>query len=204
VGKAQTSYGGQPTRHEGAKIGVSSFWADFNGADLSGLDLYQGKPGAGFTGIDLIGADLRSANLKGTHLAWADLTGATLSGADLQENGIRCWIYYEDLRTGGKQWDEIYKAIKTHDKLLLVFSAASVKSEWVEDEVNAALAEERERGKLVLFPIRIDDAEMDTEEAWAARVRNSRHIGNFTRWSDQDVYKRAFERLLRDLRTAND
>ena len=77
--------GGQPTRHEGAKIGVSSFWADLNGTDLSGVDLYQGKPGAGFTGIDLLGADLRDATLRGTNLAWADLTGATLSGADLRD-----------------------------------------------------------------------------------------------------------------------
>ena len=102
--------------------------------------------------------------------------------ADLQENGVRCWIYYEDLETGEKQWDAIYRAIKSHDKLLLVCSAASVESEWVEDEVNAALAEERARGNPVLFPIRIDDAVMETEQPWAARIRNSRNIGDFTRW----------------------
>lgn len=328
---------GQPTRHEGAKIGVSGFWADLSGADLSGVDLYQGKPGAGFTGIDLIGADLRDANLRGVNLAWANLTGATLrdadlrdaalgsarlhgvnlSGADLsganiagadflmanlegtmltganlyetvfsdtdltgamgldacqhsgpctvdhrtllsyeplpvaflrgcglpeplitaalgfrresaqfyscfiscsskdrqfterlhadlQSNGLRSWIYFEDLRTGEKQWDAIYKAIKTHDKLLLVCSAASVESEWVEDEVNAALAEERGRGEPILFPIRIDDAVMGTGEPWAVRIRNSRHIGDFTRWSHTDAYEKSLERLLRDLLAANE
>jgi hypothetical protein len=124
--------------------------------------------------------------------------------ADLQDNGIRCWIYFEDLRTGEKEWDAIYKAIEEHDKLLVVFSAASVESEWVEDEVNAAFAKERERGEPVLVPIRIDDTVMTTEEPWAARIRNSRHIGDFTRWSDYDAYEKAFERLLRDLRADNE
>jgi hypothetical protein len=71
------------TRHAGAKIGVSSFYADLREADLSGADLYQGKAGAGRTGADLIGADLRGANLRGAKLGWANLTGATLANADL-------------------------------------------------------------------------------------------------------------------------
>ena len=72
-----------PTRHEGAKVGVSGFWADLSCADLHGVDLYQGKPGGGLSGIDLIGADLRQSDLPFAKLAWANLTGATLAGADL-------------------------------------------------------------------------------------------------------------------------
>jgi hypothetical protein len=39
----------------------------------------------------------------------------------------------------------------------LILSKSSIESEWVEDEVNKAFAEERERGGTILFPIRIDD-----------------------------------------------
>ena len=76
---------------------------------------------------------------------------------------------------------------------------------WVEDEVESALEKERkakERGeeRTVLFPIRLDSAVMDTDAAWAASIRRTRHIGDFTEWKDHDSYQKAFDRLLRDLK----
>ena len=59
-----------------------------------------------------------------------------------------------------------------------------------------------EQEALVLFPIRIDDAVMETDVEWAARIRRTRHIGDFTRWKVHDTYRMAYERLLRDLKTA--
>ena len=61
-------------------------------------------------------------------------------------------------------------------------SADSIDSDWVEDEVTIALEEERTRKHTVLFPIRIDDAVMETDKAWAAKVRN-RH-GDFRAWGE--------------------
>jgi hypothetical protein len=88
-----------------------------------------------------------------------------------------------------------------HDKLLLVLSEASVSSQWVEQEVETALAKEREQeGRAVLFPIRIDDAVLESEAGWPALLRNTRNAGDFTSWKDHDSYSRAFERLLRDLK----
>jgi hypothetical protein len=56
------------------------------------------------------------------------------------------------------------------------------------------------RGKeLVLFPIRVDDAVMETPEPWARRLRDQRNVGDFRRWKDHDAYKQSFERVLRDL-----
>jgi hypothetical protein len=42
---------------------------------------------------------------------------------------------------------------------------------------------------------------MGAKEAWAASIHRQRHIGDFTDWKNHDSYRRAFERLLRDLRT---
>jgi hypothetical protein len=53
-------------------------------------------------------------------------------------------------------WDAIDEAIRHRDKLLLILSKASIASEWIEDEVNKAYAEERSRKDTVLFPIRMD------------------------------------------------
>ena len=84
--------------------------------------------------------------------------------------------------------------------MLLILSENSVLSQWVGDETEAAFERERREGRTVLFPIRIDDAVMDSDKAWAATVRRTRHVGDFTRWKDHDSYRKAFDRLLRDLK----
>jgi hypothetical protein len=122
---------------------------------------------------------------------------------DLQAAGVRCWFAPEDLKIGDRFRDEIESAIRMHDKLLIVLSEHSVQSEWVASEVEGAFEREhRDRGRLVLFPVRLDDAVMDTPQAWAADIRRRRHIGDFSGWKDHDSYKRAFDRLVRDLRAA--
>jgi len=118
--------------------------------------------------------------------------------ADLQNHGIRCWFAPHDMPIGGKILDEIDSAIRLRDKVLLILSEHSIESDWVEDEVTKAFEEERKRGQTVLFPIRLDDAVMDTDEAWAAKLR-ARHIGDFTRWKEHDEYQKSFARVLRDL-----
>jgi hypothetical protein len=122
--------------------------------------------------------------------------------ADLQNNGVRCWFAPHDLPIGAKTWDAIDEAIKLRDKLLLILSNDSIESDWVEDEVQKAFAEERERKHPILFPLRIDDAVRDTPEPWARKLWDQRHIGDFRQWKDHDAYKRSFERVLRDLKRA--
>jgi uncharacterized protein YjbI with pentapeptide repeats len=121
--------------------------------------------------------------------------------ADLQANNVRCWLATEDLKIGDRFRQRIDESIRLHDKLLLILSEHSVKSRWVEDEVESALERERRDKRLVLFPIRIDDAVMHTDAAWAASIRRTRHIGDFTLWKDHDAYQKAFDRLLKNLRT---
>jgi uncharacterized protein YjbI with pentapeptide repeats len=122
--------------------------------------------------------------------------------ADLQNKGVRCWFAPHDMPIGGKILDTIDEAIRLRDKVLLILSEHSIKSDWVEDEVTKGFAEERRRGHTVLFPVRLDDAVMDTGEAWAVKLRDQRNIGDFRRWKDHAGYKRSFERVLRDLKRA--
>jgi hypothetical protein len=119
--------------------------------------------------------------------------------ADLQDKGVRCWFAPHDLTIGSKVLDEIESAIRLRDKVLLILSEHSIKSAWVEAEVMKAIEEEGKRGQTVLFPIRIDDAVMDTAAAWAAMLRRMRKMGDFRKWHDHTAYKAAFERMLRDL-----
>jgi hypothetical protein len=82
----------------------------------------------------------------------------------------------------------------------VVLSEHSIHSAWVEKEVEMAFEEEGKRQKTVLFPVRLDAAVMETDQAWAADIRRTRHIGDFENWKDHDAYQQAFERLLRDLK----
>lgn len=120
--------------------------------------------------------------------------------ADLQTNRVRCWFAPEDLRIGDRLRSSFDEAIRLHDKLLVILSESSVKSSWVEKEVETAFEKERHEERAVLFPIRLDDAVMETGEAWAADIRRTRHIGDFRGWKNHDSYKKAFDRLLRDLK----
>jgi hypothetical protein len=121
--------------------------------------------------------------------------------ADLQNKGIRCWFAPEDLKIGEKFRVTIDEAIRVYDKLLIVLSDQSVQSEWVEKEVETAFEKERHQKRLMLFPIRLDDAVMKAEAGWAADIRRSRHIGDFREWRDHDAYVKSLERLIRDLKS---
>ena len=120
--------------------------------------------------------------------------------ADLQDAGVRCWFAPEDMKIGEKIRPAIDTAIRLRDKLLVILSDTSVYSQWVETEVETALAEERNRNNIVLFPIRIDQSVLDTTAVWARQIRETRHIGDFTGWKNHDTYQKAIERLLKDLK----
>lgn len=122
--------------------------------------------------------------------------------ADLREEHVQCWFAPEHLQIGDKFRTRIDKEIRARDKLLLILSKNSVKSPWVEDEVEAAFEKERQQNRPVLFPIRLDDAVMKTRRPWAAAVRRIHHMGDFRHWENRDRYNEAFTRLLRDLKPA--
>jgi hypothetical protein len=132
--------------------------------------------------------------------AHQDETPARRLHADLQDRGVRCWFAPEDMKIGDKIRARIDEAIYLQDKLLLLLSKHSLASAWVEDEVEAALEKEQRQQRKVLFPVRLDESVMQTSEAWAAKLRRTRHIGNFTNWTDPQAYQQAFDRLLRDLK----
>jgi uncharacterized protein YjbI with pentapeptide repeats len=129
-----------------------------------------------------------------------DVAFAERLHADLQNKGVRCWFAPHDMPIGAKIIDALDEAIRLRDKVLLILSEGAIASDWVEGEVTRALDEERTRKQVVLFPVRLDDAVMQTSEAWARLLRGQRHIGDFTRWKEPDSYQKNFERLMRDLR----
>jgi uncharacterized protein YjbI with pentapeptide repeats len=119
--------------------------------------------------------------------------------ADLQNQGVRCWFAPHDLRPGTPIVRGIEEAIHLHEKLLLILSKDAVMSNWVQQEVEAALYKEATTRQEILFPIRLDNTILESETLWAQRLR-TRHIGDFTNWQDDADYQQAFTALLRHLK----
>jgi hypothetical protein len=163
--------------------------------------------GAGFsdTAIEYLPAILSSTSIQFHSLFISysshDATFAHRLHADLQKEGVRCWFAPQDMKIGDKVRSRIGEAIHLQDRLLLILSEHSVSSDWVEHEVEIALARERRDKRTLLSPIRLDNAILERPyTGWAALVQNERHIGDFTNWNDYDCYQIAFNKLIHDLK----
>jgi uncharacterized protein YjbI with pentapeptide repeats len=123
-------------------------------------------------------------------------------GEDLQREGIRCWYAPEEMKMGDAIRQQVDQLIRIQDKLLVVLSKFSVESPWIQKEVAAALAEERNRKRTVLFPLRLDNDRMDTEKDWLSNLQESRQIYDFSAWENWEAYYTQFNHLLGDLKTS--
>jgi hypothetical protein len=54
--------------------------------------------------------------------------------------------------------------------------------------------------KQILFPLRLDEAVLQSRRAWVRSLRYHRHIADFTGWKQHDTYLEQFERLLSHLK----
>jgi hypothetical protein len=128
--------------------------------------------------------------------------------ADLQAKGVRCWFAPHDIQGGKKIHEQIDEAIRLHDKLLLILSEDSMKSEWVKTELAKARKREVKDGKRVLFPVRL--VPFDVLRDWecfdadsgkdSAREIREYFIPDFSNWKEHDSYQTAFQRLVKDLK----
>ncbi len=126
----------------------------------------------------------------------------------MQQEHLRVWYAPEDMKGGKKTHEQIDQAIRVHDKLLLVISEESMKSEWVETEIYKARQREVSENCRVLFPVRLVSMEKicawkcfdaDTGKNMDREIREY-HIPDFTEWKDHDKFEGEFAKLLRDLK----
>lgn len=131
--------------------------------------------------------------------------------SDLQAKDVRCWFAPHHIKSGKKIHDQIDEALRVYDKLLLIISESSMKSEWVGTELAKARRLELKEKRQMLFPIGLATYEQirqwecfdaDTGKDSAREIREY-FIPDFSSWNtDPASYTKAFDHLLRDLRTA--
>lgn len=121
-------------------------------------------------------------------------------GDDLQREGVRCWYAPEEMKMGDAIRQQVDQLIRIQDKLLVVLSKFSVESPWIQKEVAAAIEEERNRKKTILFPVRLDNG--DTEKDWLRALQKTHPIYDFTAWQNWEAYFTQFSRLVDDIKVA--
>jgi hypothetical protein len=119
---------------------------------------------------------------------------------DLQREGIRCWIAPEEMKMGDAIRQEVNQLIRIQDKLLVVLSKFSIESPWIQKELQAARAEERNQNRPVLFPLRLANSGMDAEKKWLANLQQTHQTYDFTAWENWEAYYNQFYLLVNDLK----
>jgi hypothetical protein len=82
--------------------------------------------------------------------------------ADLIRHGVRPWVDEAEILPGESIVAKVSEALDTTEAVAIVLSRASVASEWVKREVNAALASMLSGRRIRLIPLVIDDCDVPT------------------------------------------
>lgn len=114
----------------------------------------------------------------------------------LKGKGIRFWRDAHHA-TAGRLERQIDRAIRLNPTVLLILSEHSVQSDWVQHEARLARKLEIETKRDVLCPVALDDSWKDCK--WPVRLREQimeYNILDFSKWRDEDEFRRTFSRLL--------
>jgi uncharacterized protein YjbI with pentapeptide repeats len=139
----------------------------------------------------------------------ADKSFARRLYARLIAQGIRCWLDEHQVLPGQKIYTEVDRGIRLWDKVLLCCSKDSLRSWWVENEIQIAFEKEQQLRRqregeevLALIPLNLDGYLFGGE--WKSGLRTeirSRLAADFTGWeTDNSKFEAAFEKLVRALR----
>lgn len=125
----------------------------------------------------------------------------------LMKEGVNVWLDRHDMVAGSIQ-DQVWRAIQVYHVVVLVLSEASIRSDWVENELDMARTKEKTEGRSVLCPIALDEMWKEKVAAADGPGDPSRHLWltltqklvvDFSAWRTVQ-FNKAFEKLLRGLK----
>lgn len=122
----------------------------------------------------------------------------------LRTAGASVWLDRHDMLAGSIQ-KQVSRAIRENAIILLVLSESSVKSDWVENELDMARSKEKEENREVLCPVALDEAWKakvscdDTPDRQLWRTLAQKNILDFSKWKTK-AFDGQFEKLLRGIK----
>lgn len=111
-------------------------------------------------------------------------------GKDLRSRGIRVWIDEAEILVGDSLITKIENAIDEMEYLGVILSPNSIKSQWVTNEVNAALTTELRSKRVKVFPILLKNCELP------AFLRGKLYAD----FRKEENYEKALDLLVRSLK----
>ena len=125
--------------------------------------------------------------------------------SDLQARGVRCWYFPADTRGGLWVAEDVDRGISYYDKLLVVFSAESLGTERLREEVTHGIQKQQEGGQWIFYPVAISDAGVDPGNRYVRSLGLGNHVMfDFRGWEDPQQYASALDRLVGDLNSHKD
>lgn len=138
----------------------------------------------------------------------ADETFVRVLYSRLKNEGLQLWYAAEHMQPGRKIHEEIEKNVRVFDKLLLVLSEDSMKSQWVATEIRTAIQQEWISGTRKLIPIRLvsfdrirewQNFNSDVGKDMAVELREY-FIPDFSAWRNTLEFEIAARKLIDSLR----
>jgi hypothetical protein len=129
----------------------------------------------------------------------------------LRSRGVRVWFAPRNMRGGQLLFEQIDEAIQVHDRLLILLSEASIKSNWVKTELVRAWRRELAEGRRILFPVLLSpfeqlrlwscfDADTGTDVAAAVRAY---FIPDLSDWLHDEKFEAGVRQIINDLRATD-
>ena len=128
---------------------------------------------------------------------------------DLEAQGGRCWFCEDDHEIANFLEERIDQVIRCHEKVVLVISKSSMKSDWLWHVVLKAVQCEMREGKRLLYPValvkqsRLDEWQLidhDSGKNLGSEIRRNA-VPVFFGWEhDGKLYDVQFNRLLASLK----
>ena len=125
----------------------------------------------------------------------------------LRDRGVRTWFSPEEIQPGTKLSESIFSAIDSFDRLIVVLSENSMKSQWVCSELHRAFLRQRKDGQNILFPISIVPQEVvrnwssfdsDSGKDLAVELREFL-IPSITNWRDEVLFQQFVDSIAQGL-----
>ncbi|MCI0798960.1 MAG: toll/interleukin-1 receptor domain-containing protein [Chloroflexi bacterium] len=128
--------------------------------------------------------------------------------ADLQEKGIRCWVFSEDARGSAlverhstSDQEEVERWVRDYDKLVVVCTEAALENETLRNDIIQAQEMQQNKDQWTLFLV-TPDSTLTQSRARLARTLSSEHVifELQQRESDPEEYQKGLTRLADGLR----
>lgn len=117
-------------------------------------------------------------------------------GNHLTRKGIRFWRDSHERKTGQMDRQNAW-TISQGSKVLLVLSEQSMKSDWVEQDIQEARKLEKELGRSVLCPVVLDDSWKDARSPKTIMEQiTERNTLDFSDWKNKSKFDDMFRKLL--------